>query len=193
MLKNRNIWLKAVAVIALSFPSLPVFAGAPSSDVKSPALNDLLGGSSYIDLVELPAPAALPEKAAADTKAASPAPGRDLSPKIDDQLRVSVIMKLITNIYQGNHLPYSQDGATFSNKEGHLPAHPRGFYKEYTLIVPGRKTGDGPVPVVVGGQTYMTGAMLSARGPERIIIGGGEKIYYTPNHYANFIELTVVN
>jgi guanyl-specific ribonuclease Sa len=78
------------------------------------------------------------------------------------------------------------------NKEGGMPQEPNGYYLEYTLVVPGRKTGDGPVAIDVGGQTYMTGDMQSARGPERIIIGGHEHIYYTPDHYTTFIPLTIV-
>jgi guanyl-specific ribonuclease Sa len=46
--------------------------------------------------------------------------------------------------------------------------------------------------VVIGGVTYQVAPDLSARGSERVIIGGGEKIYYTPDHYAHFILLTVV-
>ena len=73
-----------------------------------------------------------------------------------------------------------------------MPQAPKGYYLEYTLMVPGRNTGDGPVPVVIGGQTYMTGPVLSARGPERIIIGGGKEIYYTMDHYKTFLHLTIV-
>lgn len=115
------------------------------------------------------------------------APGRDLAPKVEDPVRVKAILKLVSDVYNNVHLPYSQDGATFKNKEGKLPKQPVGFYKEYTLL-----TGSAPHTVVIGGTTYQVAPDLSARGSERCIIGGGEKLYYTPDHYAHFIELTVV-
>ena len=192
MLKNRNLWLKAVAVLALSFPSISLFAGTPALKAESnAALSGLLAGSSFENYVQLPAladlqvPEASVEKAA--TPGACPKPGKDFTPKVDDQSRIQSIMKLLTDIYNGAHLPYAQDGAIFSNKEGRLPVQPKGFYKEYTLL-----TGSAPHTVVIDGTTYQVAPDLSARGSERIIIGGGEKIYYTPDHYAHFILLTVV-
>ncbi len=115
------------------------------------------------------------------------APGRDLTPKVEDPARVKAILKLVSDIYNHVHLPYSQDGATFKNKEGKLPVQPSGFYKEYTLL-----TGNAPHTVVIGGTSYQVAPDLSARGSERCIIGGGAKLYYTPDHYVHFIELTVV-
>jgi len=179
MLK-KNFWLNVFAVAALSLSSI---AGA--QELKSAALGDLLDNASFTALVALPAPA----EAAAVEKAAglAPQPGKDFTPAIQDKARIKAIMKLVTDIYNGNHLPYSQDGTTFKNKEGKLPAQPAGFYKEYTLL-----TGDAPHTVVIGGTTYQVAPDLSARGSERVIIGGGQKIYYTPDHYAHFILLEVV-
>jgi len=138
--------------------------------------------------VELPAiPEAAPAEVLPETRAGAPAPGKDFTPKVEDAARIKAIMKLVSDIYNGAHLPYSQDGTTFKNKEGKLPAQPAGFYKEYTLL-----TGSAPHTVVIGGTTYQVAPDLSARGSERIIIGGGAKIYYTPDHYAHFILLTVV-
>jgi len=189
MLKNKNL-LKAAIVFALSIGSLSVFAGAAGTT----ALGSLLGDNSINDLVQPSAPLEInviedaPGKADGVTLAVSPKPGSDFTPRIEDASRIKSMMKLITDIYNGVHLPYSQDGSTFTNREGRLPVHPLGFYKEYTLL-----TGDAPHTVVVGGTTYQVAPDLSARGSERMIIGGGEKIYYTPDHYAHFIELTVVN
>jgi len=186
MLKNKNVWFKVVAILAISFSGLSAYAAA---DLKAAALNDLISGAQFKNLVELPAAAevAVPEAAFEAARAVSPAPGRDFTPKIEDASRIKSIMKLLTDIYNGVHLPYAQDGAIFSNKEGRLPVQPKGFYKEYTLL-----TGSAPHTVVIGGTTYQVAPDLSARGSERIIIGGGEKIYFTPDHYANFILLTVV-
>lgn len=119
-------------------------------------------------------------------------PGTDFSPKINDSNRTAAIIELLAKISACKPLPYSQDGVTNNNLEGGMPQAPAGYYKEYTLIVPGRNIGDGPEPINIGGHTYMSGSMLSARGSERIIIGGGKSIYYTPDHYTTFIELKIV-
>ena len=185
MLKNKGFWFKLAAVLALSFSSLSAYA---LPDVKSAALGELVSGTDFKNLVELPAaPEAAPAEVLPETRAGAPAPGKDFTPKVEDAARIKAIMKLVSDIYSGAHLPYAQDGAIFSNKEGRLPVQPKGFYHEYTLL-----TGSAPHVVVIGGTTYQVAPDLSARGSERIIIGGGEKIYYTPDHYAHFILLTVV-
>ncbi|MBI4352231.1 MAG: hypothetical protein HY550_12415 [Elusimicrobia bacterium] len=180
MFKNRSGLLKLAAVLALSFSA---FSFSPASGLTSAALGELISGPGAGNLAELPAvPEALP-----GIRAAAPAPGRDFTPRIEDAARIKAIMKLVSDIYGGAHLPYSQDGAVFKNKEKKLPAQPSGFYREYTLL-----TGNAPHVVVIGGTVYQVAPDLSARGSERIIIGGGEKIYYTPDHYRNFIPLAVV-
>ena len=118
--------------------------------------------------------------------AAAPAPGKGFSPVVYDEVRSGLMMKLISDIYNGKRLPYSQDGATFQNKEGLLPAMPAGYYKEYTLI-----TGNAPDTVKIGETIYQVSPDLGKRGAERIVIGGGEKIYYSPDHYKTFILLAV--
>lgn len=62
--------------------------------------------------------------------------------------------------------PYRQDGSVFGNREGHLPARPRGYYHEYTVQTPG----------------------LNDRGARRIITGGTppDTFYYTDDHYRSF-------
>lgn len=180
------------AMLALLVNSAPIFAADAVKSAPAPiALGELLSGS-LSDLAVLPAPEeiqipeALPVR---EDKAAglAPQPGKDFTPVVQDKARIKAIMQLVSDIYNGKHLPYSQDGSTFKNKEGKLPAQPAGFYKEYTLL-----TGSAPHTVTIGGTTYQVAPDLSARGSERVIIGGGEKIYYTPDHYANFILLTVV-
>lgn len=116
----------------------------------------------------------------------APAPGKAFSPVVYDTVRSNLMMKLVSDVYNGRKLPYSQDGVTFQNKEGLLPAMPSGYYKEYTLI-----TGDAPHTVKVGDTVYQVSPDLGQRGAERIVIGGGEKIYYSPDHYKTFILLSV--
>ena len=52
----------------------------------------------------------------------------------------------------------------FQNREGILPAQPRGYYHEYTVETPGSPD----------------------RGARRLIIGGAGERYYTDDHYDSF-------
>ncbi len=67
-------------------------------------------------------------------------------------------------IAQGGPFLYDQDGSTFQNREGLLPAHPRGYYREYTVETPGSPD----------------------RGARRIVTGDRGERYYTDDHYDSF-------
>lgn len=67
-------------------------------------------------------------------------------------------------IEQDGPFPYDQDGSTFQNREGLLPAHPRGYYHEYTVETPGSPD----------------------RGARRIVTGDRGERYYTDDHYDSF-------
>jgi ribonuclease T1 len=71
-------------------------------------------------------------------------------------------------IFQGGPFPYDKDGVVFGNRERLLPAAKRGFYREYTVPMPGSRD----------------------RGARRIVCGGPERAphacYYTADHYASF-------
>jgi ribonuclease T1 len=67
-------------------------------------------------------------------------------------------------IHKGGPYPYAKDGVIFSNREGQLPKHKRGYYHEYTVKTPGERT----------------------RGARRIITGSGGEFYYTDDHYNHF-------
>jgi ribonuclease T1 len=67
-------------------------------------------------------------------------------------------------IQRGGPFPYRQDGATFQNREGLLPARRTGYYKEYTVDTPGSDD----------------------RGARRIIVGAGGERYWTGDHYDSF-------
>lgn len=106
----------------------------------------------------LPTPAV-----AADTQPPSPVtPTRPayLPPEVHDTLG---------RIARGGPFVHPQDGDVFGNREGHLPAMPRGYYHEYTVETPG----------------------LDNRGARRIITGGDPPVayYYTDDHYNNFRAL----
>lgn len=117
-------------------------------------------------------------------------PGRALVPEIKDEVRTRVILKLIGDIASGKPLPFPKDGTVFGNVEGLLIKKPKGYYREYTVIVPGRPKESHEI--VIGDKTYTVSQMLGERGPERLVIGGGEIVYYSPDHYRTFIKLDVV-
>ena len=119
-------------------------------------------------------------------------PGKGFSPVVSDARRVQAIDDLLAKIAVCKPMPYGNDGNVHSQPHAGLPAKPAGYYLEYTLIVPNRPTGSKPEPVVIGGQTYMTGAVLSPRGPERLMIGNHREVFYTPDHYTTFINLAIV-
>ncbi|MDD4004576.1 MAG: ribonuclease domain-containing protein [Elusimicrobiaceae bacterium] len=114
-------------------------------------------------------------------------------PSVNDAKRNTKMIDVLSRIYSGAQLDFSKDGTVFSNRDLSLPKHEYGYYREYTLLVPGRQTGDPAEPVDVGGTQYTAGPVLSTRGAERLIIGGGKTVYYTPDHYVTFIELTPVS
>lgn len=119
-------------------------------------------------------------------------PGKGFSPVVSDARRVQAIDDLLARIAVCKPMPYGNDGNVHSQAHAGLPAKPSGYYLEYTLIVPNRPTGSKPEPVVIGGQTYMAGAVLSFRGAERLMIGDHREVYYTPDHYTTFILLSIV-
>lgn len=70
-------------------------------------------------------------------------------------------------IADGGPYPYAKDGSTFSNREGLLPAHPSGWYREFTVDTPGSDD----------------------RGARRIIAGKDGARFYTSDHYSSFREV----
>jgi guanyl-specific ribonuclease Sa len=73
-------------------------------------------------------------------------------------------------IQRNGPFPYRQDGTEFRNREGHLPAAGRGFYREYTVPTKGSRD----------------------RGARRIVTGGRPPTvwYYTDDHYRTFRPVT---
>lgn len=83
----------------------------------------------------------------------------DLPPEARDVLK---------RIHAGGPFPHDRDGVVFGNRERLLPAHPRGYYHEYTVRTPGERS----------------------RGARRIVCGGPKTApaacYYTNDHYQSF-------
>lgn len=72
-------------------------------------------------------------------------------------------------IRAGGPFHHSKDASVFGNRERALPAHPRGYYREYTVATPQARN----------------------RGARRIVCGGTpptapQDCYYTGDHYATF-------
>lgn len=113
-----------------------------------------LDGATRSQPLALPPPeSAKPEPA----KPADPSGSALLPAEAHDTLRL---------IAGGGPFPYRQDGGVFGNREGRLPAQPRGFYREYTVATP----------------------RLEHRGARRIVTGGQPPrlYYYTDDHYESF-------
>lgn len=130
-----------VAAVALAIVGL-ASCGSSSRAPNSPAPPN----SSAIPLA---GPALKPSGTATITESALPTEARDVIHRIDS----------------GGPFPYRQDGVTFQNREGLLPAEPRGYYREYTVTTPG----------------------AADRGPRRLILGRQGELYYTPDHYGTFL------
>lgn len=106
----------------------------------------------------------------------SPALARDASPELPPGMAVVALATLPPQAQQthrlilaGGPFPYRKDGSVFQNRERRLPAHPRGYYREYTVKTPGSRD----------------------RGARRIVCGGPrpvapEACYYTGDHYTSF-------
>lgn len=70
----------------------------------------------------------------------------------------------IALIRKGGPFPHARDGVAFGNREGLLPKHPRGYYREFTVRTPGERS----------------------RGARRIVSGKRGELFYTSDHYNSF-------
>jgi ribonuclease T1 len=96
--------------------------------------------------------------------AGGPADGLDTIRSSDLPAEARQVLRLVG---AGGPFPYAQDGTVFGNQERLLPAHPRGWYHEYTVPTPGSPD----------------------RGARRIIVGRDGTRYYTADHYESFARV----
>jgi ribonuclease T1 len=89
-------------------------------------------------------------------------PGSNIPVVAIDRLPIEA-QQTVKLINQGGPFPFRQDGTVFGNRERRLPIAPRGTYREYTVVTPGRRD----------------------RGARRIVTGLRVK-YYTADHYRSF-------
>ena len=79
----------------------------------------------------------------------------------------------LDRISSGQSFPHQNDGSIFHNRPlpgkmtPELPPQVPGYYREYVHPTPG----------------------LNGPGPQRIVIGQGGEMYYTPDHYESFIPI----
>ena len=73
-------------------------------------------------------------------------------------------LETMTLVATDGQYPYRQDGSTFQNREGILPARDVGFYREFTVETPGSPD----------------------RGARRLVVGDDAAVYYTADHYDSF-------
>ena len=79
----------------------------------------------------------------------------------------------LDRIASGGRFPHRNDGSIFQNRPlpgsttRELPAQPDGYYQEFVHPTPG----------------------VPGPGPQRIVVGKGGEVYYTPDHYGTFIPL----
>jgi len=185
-MKNRVITFAALFVFASALTAQGLCLETASDQAlgarSGPALEQLTGISGAAAVP--PSAAEVGETAVLPVPVKAIPPGSDLLPQFSDPGRVKVILKVIEDVYYERPFPYPQDGTVFHNREKLLPRKPDGYYREYTVIPP----KDSPSCITIGGQEYC----IRNRGAERLVIGGGETAYYTPDHYKTFIQLTVI-
>ena len=77
------------------------------------------------------------------------------------------LLPTLDRIARGEKNTHRNDGSTFGNRERRLPQKPSGYYTEYVHPTKG-----------IGGP-----------GPQRVIVGKGGDIWYTPDHYETFQKI----
>jgi filamentous hemagglutinin len=70
----------------------------------------------------------------------------------------------LARIQRGDRDAHRNDGSVFQNREGRLPKRERGYYREYVVRTPG----------------------IDHAGPQRLVLGVGGEVYYSPDHYRSF-------
>ena len=157
---------RALAAVVAVLLGAAVLVACGKSDGATPST----GGGTGTRTSAAPAPTftgAAPSAGPADAAKLAPAsPTTSLPTEVVARLPKQAVDTLRL-IAAGGPFPYSQDGVTFSNREGILPTHKSGWYHEYTVVTPGS----------------------SNRGARRIIAAQDGGRFYTDDHYASFREV----
>lgn len=101
--------------------------------------------------------------------ASLPGCSRDAAPRPNAADLPPEAIATLELIRAGGPFPFRKDGTTFHNRERLLPQKSRGYYREYTVPIPGSRD----------------------RGPRRLVTGGDPPVdfYYTEDHYRSFRRL----
>jgi ribonuclease T1 len=86
---------------------------------------------------------------------------------VPDRAERAELIATLDLIERGGPFPFKQDNTTFGNREGRLPAKPRGHYREFTVPTPG----------------------ASNRGARRVVRGKTGETFYTRDHYRTFMRI----
>ncbi|MEZ4403280.1 MAG: ribonuclease domain-containing protein [Kofleriaceae bacterium] len=86
---------------------------------------------------------------------------------LDDVDERAAVVAVAQAIDRGGPFRYRKDGAVFENREGRLPARPRGYWREYTVPTPDEDD----------------------RGARRLVGGQRHELYYTRDHYRSFMAI----
>ena len=73
----------------------------------------------------------------------------------------------LERIASGGSFPHRNDGSVYQNRSGALPQKTVGYYTEYVHPTNG----------------------IAGPGPQRIVVGKGGEMFYTPDHYKTFIPI----
>ena len=122
--RNPRIWIVALLLFAAWLLWPRTVSPPPVNEAPRPTVPSAAPASPST-------PAPLPS---AETPAAPPA--GTLPAFLPDEARDTIAL-----IRRGGPFPHAQDGSTFQNREGLLPAKPRGWYRGARRIVTG---GDPP-------------------------------------------------
>lgn len=80
------------------------------------------------------------------------------------------LLPTLTRIAEGRRDEHETDGGYYRNYEKRLPVvRDRNYYREYVVRTNGYR----------------------GTGPQRLVLGGGGEVYYTPDHYQTFRKLDV--
>ena len=80
---------------------------------------------------------------------------------------ITDLQPTINRIISGGKFPHRNDGSIFMNKEGLLPKRASGYYREFVHPTIGAK----------------------GAGLQRIVTGQNGQMWFTPDHYKNFIRI----
>ena len=81
----------------------------------------------------------------------------------------------LDRIDRGEPHPHRNDGAVFHNREKRLPIKAKGYYREFVH------------------PPHNPAFKFTNPGPQRVVVGKLDEVFYTPDHYTTFQEVEDVD